>query len=99
MSLYLSPSMISCFILVISFLISRRISCFSASSCSLVAPPPPEASPFTRETSRSFSIDPNLFLAGLGLSEPELEALDERILLLSPAGEELFSSLPPLGSP
>ena len=90
--------MISCFILVISFLISRRISCFSASSCSLVAPPL-EASPFTRETSRSFSIDPNLFLAGLGLSEPELEALDERNLLLSPAGEELFSSLPPpLGS-
>ena len=88
--------MISCFIFVISFLISRRISCFNASSCSLVAPL--DASPFTRETSRSFSIDPNLFLAGFGLSEPELEALDERILLLSPAGEELFSSLPPLGS-
>ena len=89
------PSIMSCFILAISLRISRRISCFMASSSALVAVVPPEevalliafsAMPFNLVTSISSAVEPKRLRPGLGDSEP-LEDL--------PVGED---SLRPLDS-
>ena len=88
------PSIISCFILSISFLISSRISCFHVSNSALVTPPPVAlVSPFLCETSISSASDPNRVLRGLGDSDPLLDC-DFSLLLLSPyaLGDVPFSN-------
>ena len=90
------PSIMSCFIFDISLRISRKISCFMASSSALEAVVELEeevallmafsAMPFSFVTSISSAVEPNRLRPGLGDSEP-LEDL--------PVGED---SLRPLDS-
>ena len=82
------PSIISCFILAISFLISLRISCFIASNSAFDAEFGAalfiafSAMPFNLVTSISSALEPNRLLPGFGDSEP-LEDF--------PVGDEPFS--------
>ena len=91
------PSIISCFILSISFLISSRISCLNTNNSSLVIPPlfalALVVSPFLCETSISSARDPNRLLPGLGDSDPLFD-WDFSLLLLSPyaLGDVPFSN-------
>ena len=67
--------MMSCFILAISFRISRKISCFIASSSALEAVPAGaeevvSAVPFNLVTSISSAVEPKRLRPGLGDSEP-----------------------------
>ena len=86
------PSIMSCFIFDISLRISRKISCFMASSSALEAVVELEeevallmafsAMPFSFVTSISSAVEPNRLRPGLGDSEP-LEDF--------PVGEDPFS--------